>query len=85
MSDDDRQLLDELFDLGLVSAVRRDEGNGLSIFPPISDAQEGDDDFGTLLEKAMKDNVDKLREAWPREANGLALRSQVVSLRFRGA
>ena len=62
-TDDDRQLRDELVRPGLVAAVHRDEGNGLSIFPPVSDAQEGDGDFGVLLEEAMRCNLDKLREA----------------------
>jgi hypothetical protein len=51
-TDGDLRLLGELFDLGLVSAMRNDEGNELSIFPPIGNAQEGDDGFGTLLRTA---------------------------------
>ena len=69
MTDDDRQLLAELFDLGLASAMRSDEENGLSIFPPISNAQESDDDLSALLQEAMTDNVEKLREARPRETH----------------
>jgi hypothetical protein len=69
MTDGDLRLLAELFDLGLASAMRSDEGNELSIFPPIGDAQEGDDGFGTLLRTTMAANVDKLREARPRETH----------------
>ena len=69
MTDGDLRLLAELFDLGLASAGRSDEGNELSIFPPIVNAQEGDDGFGTLLQTAMAANVDKLREARPRETH----------------
>ena len=63
MTDGDLRLPAELFDLGLAAAGRSDEENKLSIFPPVSDAQEGDGDIGTLLEEAMRDNVDKLCEA----------------------
>ena len=63
------ELLAELFDLGLASAMRSDEGNGLSIFPPVINAQETDDGFGALLRDAMTENVDKLREAKPRETH----------------
>jgi hypothetical protein len=69
MTDGDLRLLAELFNLGLASAGRSDEGNELSIFPPISNAQEGDHGFGTLLRAAMAANVDKLREARPRETH----------------
>ena len=65
----DLRLLAGLFDLSLASAMRSDEGNELSIFPPIVSAQEGDDGFGTLLRAAMAANVDKLREARPRETH----------------
>jgi hypothetical protein len=64
---DDRQLLVDLFDLGLASAMRRDQGNELSIFPPVATPPQGDDDFGNLLQDAQAANVDKLREARPRE------------------
>jgi hypothetical protein len=67
MTDGDLRLLAELFDLGLASAMRSDEENELSIFPPIGNAQEGDDGFGALLRTAMAANVDKLHEARPRE------------------
>jgi hypothetical protein len=69
LTDGDLRLLAELFDLGLASAMRSDEGNELSIFPPIGNAQKGDDGFGTLLRIAMAANVDKLREARPRETH----------------
>jgi hypothetical protein len=69
MTDGDLRLRSELFDLGLASAMRSDEGNELSIFPPIGNAQESDDGFGTLLRTAMAANVDKLREARPRETH----------------
>jgi hypothetical protein len=69
MTGGDLQLLAELLDLGLTSAMRSGEGNKLSIFPPIVSAQEGDDGFGTLLRAALAANVDKLREARPRETH----------------
>jgi hypothetical protein len=74
LTDGDRRLLAELFDLGLASAIRSDEGNELSIFPPvgnppIGNVMEGDDGFDTLLRRAMAENVDKLREARPRETH----------------
>jgi hypothetical protein len=69
MTDGDLRLLAELFDLGLASAMRSDKGNELSIFPPISNAQEGDDGFGALLRTAMAANVAKLRQARPRETH----------------
>jgi hypothetical protein len=68
-TDGDLRLLAELFDLGLASAIRSDEGNELSIFPPIGNAQEGDDGFGTVLRTVMAANVDKLREARPRDTH----------------
>lgn len=64
----DRRLLAELFELGLAAATRSDGGNDLYIFPPVA-AQEGNDGFGALLRAAMEDNVDKLREAKPRETH----------------
>jgi hypothetical protein len=69
MTDGDLRLLAELFDLGLASAIRGDEGNELTIFPPIGNAQESDNGFGALLRTAMAANVDKLREARPRETH----------------
>jgi hypothetical protein len=69
LTDGDLQLLTELFDLGLASAIRSDEGNELSVFPPIGNGTERDDGFGTLLGNAMAANVDKLREARPRETH----------------
>jgi hypothetical protein len=69
ITDGDHRLLAELFDLGLAIAGRSDQGNELSIFPPISNAQEGDDGLGTLLRTTMAENVDKLREARPRETH----------------
>jgi hypothetical protein len=68
-TDGDLRLLAELFDLGLASAMRSDEGNELSIFPPIGNAQESDNGFGTLLGITMAANVDKLRQAKPRETH----------------
>ena len=67
--DDDVRLLTELFDLGLVSAMRSDQGNELCIFPPISNVTKRDDGFSSLLQRAMADNVDKLRKARPRETH----------------
>jgi hypothetical protein len=49
-------------------APRSDEENELSIFPPISNA-EGAHGFGALLPTAMAANVEKLREATPRETH----------------
>jgi hypothetical protein len=69
ITDRERERLAHLFDLGLASAMRSDEENELSIFPPIGNAQEGDDNFGTLLRIAMAENVDKLRAARPRETH----------------
>jgi hypothetical protein len=69
LTDDDARLLTELFDLGLVSTGRSHQGHELSIFPPIGNVTEGDDGFGTLLQRAMADNVDKLRKARPRETH----------------
>jgi hypothetical protein len=69
LTDGDLRLLAELFDLGLTSAMRSDQGNTLSIFPPIGNVTEGDDGFGTLLRSAMAANVAKLREARPRETH----------------
>jgi hypothetical protein len=71
MTDDDLRLLAELLDLGLASAARSDEGNELSIFPPISNA-EGVHGFSTRLRTAMAANADKLREARPRETHLVA-------------
>ena len=62
-------MLAELFDLGLASAMRSDQGNELSVFPPVGNVTDGDDGFGTLLRSAMAENVDKLREARPRETH----------------
>jgi hypothetical protein len=69
LTDDDRRLLAELFDLGLVSAMRIDQGNELHIFPPVGNDTEGDDGFGALPQRAMAENVDKFREARPRETH----------------
>jgi hypothetical protein len=69
MADGDLRLLAELFDLGLASAMRSDEGNELSIFPPVGNPQEGDNGFGTLLGITMAANVQKLRQAKPRETH----------------
>jgi hypothetical protein len=69
MTEDGLRLLTELFGLGLASAMRSDEGNELSIFPPVDSTQEGDSGFGALLVTAMTANVDKLREARPRETH----------------
>lgn len=69
LTDRDLELLAELFDLGMASAMRSDERDELSIFPPIGTVQDGDKGFGTLLRSAMAANVDKLREARPRETH----------------
>jgi hypothetical protein len=69
LTDSDLRLLTELFDLGLHSALRSDEGNEVSVSSPIGNGTERDDGFGTLLQSAMAANVDKLREARPREAH----------------
>ncbi len=68
MTGGDLQLLAELLDLGLASAMRSDEENELFIFPPIS-SSAGAHGFVTLLRTAMAANVDKLREARPRETH----------------
>jgi hypothetical protein len=65
LTGDHLRLLAELFDLGLASAMRSDDGNELSVFPPVDDVTGGDDGFGTLLRSVMAANVDKLREARP--------------------
>jgi hypothetical protein len=69
LTDDDVRLLTKLFDLGLVSALCSDQGNELWIFPPINNVTKRDDGFSSLLQCAMADNVDKLREARPRETH----------------
>ena len=69
LTDDDRRLLAKLFDLGLASAMHSDQGNELSIFPPVGNVTEGDDGFGALLQSAMAENAEKLREARPRETH----------------
>jgi hypothetical protein len=69
LTDGDLRLLTELFDLGLFSAMRLDEGNEVSVSPPISNDAKGDDGLSTLLQTAMAANVDKLREARPRETH----------------
>lgn len=69
LTDDDVRLLTELFDLGMVSAMRSDQGNELCISPPISNVTKRDDGFSSLLQRAMADNVDKLRKARPRETH----------------
>jgi hypothetical protein len=69
LTDGDLRLLVELFDLGMASAMRSDEGDELSIFPPIGNVQGSDNGFGTLLRTAMAANADKLREARPRETH----------------
>jgi hypothetical protein len=69
LTESDRRLLTEVFDLGLFSAMRLDDGNGVSVSPPISNDAEADDGFGTLLQTTMAANVDKLREASPRQTH----------------
>jgi hypothetical protein len=69
LTESDRRLLTELLDLGLFSAMRLDQGNQVSVSPPISNDAEGDDGFGVQLRAAMAANVDKLREARPRETH----------------
>jgi hypothetical protein len=69
LADDDRRLLAELFDLGMVSAVHGDQGNEFSVLPPVGNTAEGDRDLGGLLQRAMAENVDKLRAARPRETH----------------
>jgi hypothetical protein len=69
LTESDRRLLTELLDLGLFSAMRLDQGNQVSVSPPISNDAEGDDGFGAQLRAAMAANVDKLREARPRETH----------------
>jgi hypothetical protein len=69
LTDGDRRLLAELFELGLASAIRSDEGDELSVLPPIGNVTEGDEGFAALLRRATETNVDKLREARPRETH----------------
>jgi hypothetical protein len=63
LTDSDLRLVTELFDLGLHSALRSDEGNEVSVSSPIGNGTERDDGFGTLLQSAMAANGDKLRAA----------------------
>ena len=65
------RLLAKLFDAGLVTAMRSNEGDALSVFPPVSGtaSAEGERGFGTLLQRAIAANVDKLQEARPRETH----------------
>jgi hypothetical protein len=69
LTDGDLRLVAELFDLGLASAMRSDGDDELSIFPPVGSDLDRDEGFGTLLRSAMAENVDKLREARPRETH----------------
>jgi hypothetical protein len=69
MTNGDLRVPAELFDLGLAIAMHSGERNELSIFPPIGNAQDDDDGFGALLKAVMPANVDKLREAGPRETH----------------
>lgn len=69
LTDSRLRLPTELSELGLVSAMRSEEGDALSIFPPISNVEDHDDGFGVLLSDAIGANVDKLREARPRETH----------------
>lgn len=69
LTDGDLRLLAELFDLGMASAMRSDARDELSIFPPIGSVQDGGKGFGTLLRSPIAANVDKLREARPRETH----------------
>jgi hypothetical protein len=69
LTESDLRLLTELFDLGLFSAMHLDEGNEVSVSPPISNDAEGNDGFGTLLQTVMAANAEKLREARPRQTH----------------
>ena len=69
LTESDRRLLTQLFDLGLFSAMRLDQGNQVSVSPPISNDAEADDGFSAQLQAAMAANADKLREARPRETH----------------
>ncbi len=68
LTGDDLVLVSELSGMGVVTAMYSDQDNELSIFPPISD-MTGTDGFGALIDGAMAANVDKLREARPRETH----------------
>jgi hypothetical protein len=67
--DGDLVHLARLMDLGLVSALRMDGQDELSIFPPVANTLAADSGFGTLLRAAMSANVDKLHEAKPRQTH----------------
>ena len=69
LTESDLQLLTELFDRGLFSTMRLDQGSQVSVSPPISNDAEADDGFGTQLQAAMAANADKLRKARPRETH----------------
>jgi hypothetical protein len=69
LSDADLPLIAELLDAGLVSAALMGEGNALSIFPPIGDEAIGVRGFSTLLRNTIAANIDKLREARPRQTH----------------
>lgn len=69
MTDDELRLLNELFELGLVSAQWIGSvGNEVHVFPPVSDSSY-ERGFQTLLRHAIAANAAKLGEARPRETH----------------
>lgn len=78
LTDDQLGLLAHLFDSGLFMAQRTDEEPSLSIYPPASDPGVVGG-FGTLLRAAVAANLDKLREARPRQTHLGVYASRPVS------
>jgi hypothetical protein len=68
LADGQLALLTDLFDSGLFMAQRADEESSVSIFPPVS-GPSVIGGFGTILRAVIAANIDKLREARPRETH----------------
>jgi hypothetical protein len=78
LTDEQLRLLAHLFDSGVFMALRTDEEQSVSIFPPVGDPGVVGG-FATLLRAVIAANVDKLREASPREAHLGVYASRPVS------